>query len=395
LPNAAGVLGRPTECIVRTMLYNSIPYHCGRSSKFKYYLLGGKLGENDIAIVVSSTSRNPSGSRRIIIPCSFKTTMSASIYSEYCIEHGIPPNYPCFGLRRSRAVNIYECSNDDLGTGRFDNDINPRQCISFLSKLPVRTQLGHHMVTLSLTVLYDGSLAFSDKSKLFYFLPYLRGLPLRPPSPHLNLTGHLFLVYLQIDFRDDCIYIGPENPIELISRHFGAPAPCTLNIEWLALEGQCSHFFPPDAYRTSHILDLHFHVLFHQDHFVTYCLISYSQLKLSNGFTFDSQVNGVISHVTNDWLSLDDLASVLLPHANTLEDMIIAGSDGSSLCQTVLRCSLMYFAALKRLGIPETFLEYRHGSTTELCYYNPRKSCSYSTKCALTEARIGVAITID
>lgn len=238
---------------------------------------------------------------------------------------------------------------------------------SLLRTLSSRPQLGRHVVVLSLKELYDKeSVDFNRQPKLLSLLPNLRELSLSPPSPCLNLTGHLFLKYLRLDLDEDRIYLDPEQPVELIAQNFWTPTLTTLQIEWLTLEGHWSHHFPSKTYRTSSILDLRIHMYFHNHQSVNILPDILSSIKSLKKFTLDSEVQGFTPHAIRDGLSLDELCSALFPHADTLEDMVIAASDDSFLCRTFPRCVLMDFSALRRLGIPENFLEYRSGSTAEL-----------------------------
>ena len=238
---------------------------------------------------------------------------------------------------------------------------------SLLRTLSSRPQLGHHVIVLSLTELYDTeSVDFSRQPKLLSLLPHLRELSLNPPSPRLNLTGHLFLRYLRLDLGEDRIYPDSEQPVEIIAQNSWTPTLSTLQIEWLTLEGNWSHYFPSKTYRTSSILDLRIHLFFQEDRSVNILPDILSSIKSLKKFTLDSEDQGFISHAMRDGLSLDELCLALFPHADTLEDMVIAASDGCFLCRTFPRCVLMDFSALRRLGIPENFLEYRGGSRAEL-----------------------------
>jgi hypothetical protein len=70
--------------------------------------------------------------------------------------------------------------------------------------------------------------------------------------------------------------------------------------------------------------------------------------------------------MVQDWLSLDAILYALRLHANTLEEIVIAASDGGTLRRTVPMCSIMNFSSLKKLGIPISCLEYCIGSNCDL-----------------------------
>lgn len=257
-----------------------------------------------------------------------------------------------------RSISLQSSSLSD-GESVVHGVNHSTQLTGLLIILSAQPHLGRHVASLNIEVLMSSS----DQSNLLGLLPHLQELSLSPPSTRLNITGHLLLKYVRLDFGDDVTEVGQQ---QLISRNFWTPALRTLQIEWMDLVRQEGCLFPVETYRTSPIFDLRLHVASFEDYsaeILSDILLSIKSLKR---FTLDTEIDAVISHVINNWLSLDDILLALLPHADTLEYVSIAASDGSFLCRTLPSCSLMNFSSLKRLGMPESYLEYCRGSSAEL-----------------------------
>jgi hypothetical protein len=83
-------------------------------------------------------------------------------------------------------------------------------------------------------------------------------------------------------------------------------------------------------------------------------------------FTLNAELDAAVSIVVHDCLSLGVILCALRLHADTLEGIIIAASDGGSIRRTTPACSIILFSSLRKLAIPISCLEYREGSKCDL-----------------------------
>ncbi|KAA8644633.1 uncharacterized protein ATNIH1004_008839 [Aspergillus tanneri] len=171
----------------------------------------------------------------------------------------------------------------------------------------------------------------SYKIKISNLFPSLQGLSLSPPSLHLDLTGMLDLEYLRLDFDD---IAGDPQPIQLILYPFRVPTLRVLQIESLELDTQWLDLSPLQRHQRSPIIDLHIHVFTHVDQPVGILTTLLNSVKSLKRFTIDAELDAVISHMVHDWLSLDEILRTLRSHADTLEDIRIAASDGGFIRRT-------------------------------------------------------------
>ncbi|KAJ5089356.1 hypothetical protein N7532_008040 [Penicillium argentinense] len=202
----------------------------------------------------------------------------------------------------------------------------------------------------------------SYKIKISNLFPHLQELSLSPPSPHLDLTGMLFLKYLRLNFGDMADY---PQPVQLILHHFWIPTLRILQIEYLELESQWVDLDPLQRHQTSPIIDLRIHALTDVDQSIGILTSLLNSVKSLKRFTLDAELDAVISHMVHDWLSLDAILCALRFHADTLEDIFIAASDGSSIRRTTPTWSIMLFSSLRKLAIPISCLEYCKGSNCD------------------------------
>lgn len=173
----------------------------------------------------------------------------------------------------------------------------------------------------------------------------------------------LFLIYLRLDFDDVGDY---HKPVQLIAHHFWIPTLRILEIECLELESQWVDQSPLQRHQASPIIDLRIHALTNIDQSVGILPSLLNSVKSLKRFTLDAELDAVISHMVQDWLSLDAILCALRLHANTLEEIVIAVSDGSSLRRTTPTCSIMHFSSHRKLAIPISCLEYCKGSNCDI-----------------------------
>lgn len=232
-----------------------------------------------------------------------------------------------------------------------------------IDTLSARPQLSHLVKVLYLKLDGRNDLDCTDKIKILNLFPHLQELSLSPPSLPLDLTSMLFLKYLRLDFGDMADY---PHPVQQIVQCLWVPTLRILQIEWLELENQWVDLVPLRRHQTSPIIDLRIHALTNVDQTFGILTNLLNSVKSLKRFTFDAELDAVLSHIVQDWLSLDEILCALRFHANTLEDIVIAASDGGSIRRTTPTCSIMHFSSLRKLAIPISCLEYCKGSNYDL-----------------------------
>lgn len=204
----------------------------------------------------------------------------------------------------------------------------------------------------------------SYKIQISNIFPHLQELSLSPPSPHLDLTGMVDLKYLRLDCNEMSAY---PQPVQFMLHHFWIPSLRILQLEWfeLDLDSGWVDRIPSHRRHTSPIVDLRIHAFAHVDQPVGILTSLLSSINSLKRFTLDAELDAVLSHVVHDWLSLDDILCALRFHADTLEDISIAASDGEFIRRTTPTCSIMRFSSLKKLAIPMSCLEYCKSSACQ------------------------------
>ncbi|OQE15852.1 hypothetical protein PENFLA_c030G10887 [Penicillium flavigenum] len=194
----------------------------------------------------------------------------------------------------------------------------------FIGVLSARPQHSRLIRGLYLQVEQPTDLDSSYKITISNLFPHLQELSLSPPSLHLDLTGMLDLKYLRLDFDD---LPGYPQPAHLILNPFRIQTLRVLQIENLELDTQWVDLSPLQRHQMSPITDLHIHVFTHVDQpaGILTCLLN--SVKSLKRFTLDGELDAVIAHMVQDWLSLDEILGALRFHTDTLEDMFIAASD--------------------------------------------------------------------
>jgi hypothetical protein len=79
--------------------------------------------------------------------------------------------------------------------------------------------LVHWLLDLNTLVLFKNSIC-SFKIKISNLFAHLQELTLSPLSPHLDLTGMLFLKYLRIDFGAMVYHPQQVQQVQLVLYHF-------------------------------------------------------------------------------------------------------------------------------------------------------------------------------
>ncbi|KAF9891695.1 hypothetical protein FE257_003707 [Aspergillus nanangensis] len=232
-----------------------------------------------------------------------------------------------------------------------------------IGALSARPQHCRLVKVLDLQLNHPKDLDPSYKIKISNLFPSLQGLSLSPPSLYLDLTGMLDLEYLRLDFDD---MAGGPQPIQLILNPFRVPTLRVLQIESLELDTQWLDLSPLQRHQRSPITDLHIHVFTHVDQPVGILTTLLNSVKSLKRFTIDAELDAVIAHMVHDWLSLDEILRALRSHADTLEDIRIAASDGGFIRRITPTHSIMLFSSLRKLALPISCLEYCEGSHCDI-----------------------------
>lgn len=225
--------------------------------------------------------------------------------------------------------------------------------------------------------------------KLSNLFPHLEELSLSPPSPHLDLTGMLFLKYLRLDFGAVAYY--PQE-VKLVLHPFWIPTLRILQIEWLELESQWEDLVLLQRHHMSPIIDLRIHASTDVDQSIGILTSLLNSVKSLKRFTLDAELDAAVSHVVQKWLSLDSILCALRFHADTLKDIVIAASDGGSICRTTQTCSYILFSSLRRLAIPISCLEYCKGSNCDLALPPKLEELQRNSKNAMKNSRLGIPV---
>ncbi|KAL8916577.1 MAG: hypothetical protein Q9172_006242 [Xanthocarpia lactea] len=225
--------------------------------------------------------------------------------------------------------------------------------VSTLRKNPTLRQ---NVEVLSLEIWCEG---FGDHNTLLNILPRLKALHLSPTPAKLDLSRHLSIETLELDF-DDFDYRrahldDDRSTLDSLSKHLHYPSLRSLKASWPGLmEPHGRRYFPADRYCTSPITSLSLKV---GDGETVGALPELLRtFRALQNFTFETSCSWEGEHMIEHEMSPLGLGRCVSYHAATLVELVIACSNGASFPRSTLFGTLTHFSSLKRLGILETFL---------------------------------------
>lgn len=201
---------------------------------------------------------------------------------------------------------------------------------------------------------------FEDQHRLVEILPRLRTLHLGPPPPKLNLSNHLLLESLSLDFS----YLNPSydedldrekiSSLEYLSRYLWHPPLRSLETQWLRLSDPNSgNYLPKGTYRSSPVIDLRLMSCFDVD--LGACGKIIHSIRALQSLTLEVCCQWEVEHTRTYNMSPPEIGRIITHHADTLVELIVAGSNAGSFLPSRFG-TFAHFRSLQRLGIPEHFL---------------------------------------
>ena len=201
---------------------------------------------------------------------------------------------------------------------------------------------------------------FKEYNTLINILPRLKALQLSPPPAKLDLSRHLSMKTLELDFTSSFNYRKTHpsdygSTLDSLSKHLHYPSLRILKASWpclAELDGGC--YFPADRYCTSPITSVSLEVADGEAIGALPRLLR--TFRALQSFTFETSCPWVSELMMEHQMSPLALGRCVSYHAATLVELVIACNGGASFPRSTLFGTLTHFNSLRRLGIPETFL---------------------------------------
>ena len=219
--------------------------------------------------------------------------------------------------------------------------------------------LGRKVTALSVTTTKKNPSDWcEDSAILVHVLPNLGSLRLSPPPIQLNLLAHTLLHSLYFDFKDFNVHpwawlpwIGLSHS-QFLSQYLWLPPLRNLYTKGLDLQEMIlGGSLPPNHYRNSPVTTLRLMDCGIQTiHLLFSIIMSIRALKI---FTLEFRTH---EREPTPRFIVDGIGSSLTEHAETLVELIITSSDMAWFPRASLFGNMTHYTALKRLGIPESFL---------------------------------------
>ena len=237
-----------------------------------------------------------------------------------------------------------------------------RKFDTLLTTLNTDDKLRPTVNALSVTILKSTATDSCEESAtLAHILPCLGSLRLSPPPIELSLSSHTLLHSLYIDFKDSNLrylrrgrWLKMSHP-RYLSRYLWLPSLRNLYTKRLDLEDfPPSYFYPQHHRRTSPVTTLRLRDVENRTiGILAKILEGIRALKI---FTLEMHAPCYGSRESMLPASVQLIGLSLANHADTLVELIIASSNNAWFSRPFLIGSMTHYTALKRLGIPETFL---------------------------------------
>ena len=304
---------------------------------------------NEVLAIIFSFVSSPQTCLHIALACkSFKILVRPFQYRSIELSVVASPN-PRFDKSVHSPYSVWQASKR-------------RKYDTLLTTLNTHDKLRPTVTALSVTIWKSTPHDSCEESAtLAHILPCLGSLRLSPPPVDLRLSSHNFLHSLYIDFKDSNLrylrrglWLKMTHP-HYLSRYLWLPSLRNLYTKRLDLQNLTpSYFYPQDKRRTSPVTTLRLRHVEKQDIGILANIID--GIRALKIFTLEMYAPCYGRRETMPPVSVQLIGHSLTNHANTLVELIIASSNNAWFPHPFLIGSMTHYTALKRLGIPETFL---------------------------------------